>query len=679
MGKQIKRFTTDPHLIKQTLSNYSNTFVAFKELVVNSMQASAKNIKITFEGDSPETVGHAITAITIWDDGHGLPYSEFDQSFMNIGTHNKKDGQGVGRFAAFQLGQVMEIESAAYDPQLNKYTRIHVKLDARELTKSLEQTNVEVDVEESDIPIDQFYQVRITDLYNNDQPCARKNKLGKCFEESEFKRLIFEEYAYSIFEDKVSFSINDALIDKEEYIEEEPTTKEVPYTDIRGVEHSIIYHFYRLKLSKKEISVFVQSMIENAYLTLSRYAYACKWHTPDLGAWFIYVNSDILNNETIPDFMLAELGNKEASNILANIRQTIDDFFKERNKEYDTFVSKLKEDEHYPYELSDGEIGLSESVFRKTVYLVENQEKLLEKKETVRKIVYPMVRKLIEEGDTRFIIEKVLTLPEDKKAQLYDLLQSTDFEEVIRFSTQVARKQRFIEFLEQLTYGELSRSVKERSQLHKIVQNELWIFNEAYNGTPHLWSDKSLANNLIELNKLHFEYEPTLEDENLIEEYKDTMRDITDLFFFNERILDDGRKEVMIVELKAPSCAISEREIQQVKRYAQDIQNMPVFDKSKVAYKIVLISSRLTHNSELEVGSYEQLYKRQGQVFSISENGSDIKVFVTTWSRLIGRNKRALGYLSNSLTLKEKAATEIFMENYPELLVEKGSAKLMPR
>ncbi len=52
MGKQIKRFTTDPHLIKQTLSNYSNTFVAFKELVVNSMQASAKNIKITFEGDS---------------------------------------------------------------------------------------------------------------------------------------------------------------------------------------------------------------------------------------------------------------------------------------------------------------------------------------------------------------------------------------------------------------------------------------------------------------------------------------------------------------------------------------------------------------------------------------------------------------------------------------------------
>lgn len=679
MGRQIKRFTTDPHLIKQTLSNYSNTFVAFKELVVNSIQASAKTIRISFEGDSPDTVGHAITAITIWDDGHGLPYSEFDQSFMNIGTHNKKDGQGVGRFAAFQLGQVMEIESAAYDPHINKYTKIHVRLDARELTKSLEQTNVEVDVEESDERINQYYQVKISDLYNNEQSCARRNRLGKCFEQSEFRRLIFEEYAYGIFDDKVSFFINDVLVDKHEYIEEEPHSWEIPYIDIRGGEHTINYDFYRLKLAKKDISVLVQSKVENAYLTARRYGYACKWHTPDLGAWFIYVNSEMLNDETIPDLDLDELGNKEAAAILANIRQTIDDFFKERNKEYDAFVTKLTEDEHYPYELTGEEVGLSESMFRKTVYLVENQEKLLEKKEAVRKIVYPMVRKLLEEGDAQFIIDQVLSLPDEKKKQLHDLLQTADFEEVIRFSSQVARKQQFIDFLNQLTYGELSKSIKERSQLHKIVQNELWIFNEAYNGTPHLWSDKSLANNLIELNKLHFEYEPTAEDENLIEEYKDTMRDITDLFFFNERLLDDGRREVMIVELKAPSCAISEREIQQVKRYAQDIQNMPVFDKSKVAYKIILISSRLTHNSELEVGSYEQVYKRPGQVFSITENGSDIKVFVTTWSRLIERNKRTLSYLSNSLTLKEKAASEIFKENYPELLVEKSQARLIQK
>lgn len=678
MGKQIKRFTTDPHLIKQTLSNYSNTFVAFKELVVNSMQASASTIRISFDGDSPDAVGHAITAITIWDDGHGLPYSEFDQSFMNIGTHNKKDGHGVGRFAAFQLGQVMEIESAAFDPQINKYTKIHVMLDARQLTQSLEQTNVEVDVEESDARIEQYYQVRITDLYNNEQSCARKNRLGKCFEESEFKRLIFEEYAYSIFEDKARFYINDTLIDKQDYIEEVPYAREVPYIDVKGREHTINYYFYRLKLVKKEISVLVQAKIENAYLTVRRYGYACKWHTPDLGAWFIYVNSDMLNNETIPDLDLDELGNKEAAAILANIRQTIDDFFRERNKEYDAFVTKLMKDEHYPYESSSEEVGLSESMFRKTIYLVENQEKLLEKKEAVRKIVYPMVRKLLEEGDAQFIVDKVLSLSEEKKKQLHDLLQTSDFGEVIRFSSQVARKQRFIEFLQELTYGELSKSVKERSQLHKIVQNELWIFNEAYNGTPQLWSDKSLANNLDELHRQYFDYEPTEEDENLIADYKDTMRDITDLFFYNEKRLVNGRREVMIVELKAPSCAISNHEMNQAKKYAYDIHKYPKFDKSQVCYKIILISSHLTERAKSEINNFPN-FGETGLFDRKTENGEDIRVYAMTWSELIERNKRALSYLSESLTLKEKAATEIFRENYPELLVEKAQARLMLR
>lgn len=678
MRKQIKKFTTDPHLIKQTLSNYSNTFVALKELIINSMQAFAKTIKISFEGDSPDIVGHAITAITIWDDGHGLPYSKFDQSFMNIGTHNKKDGHGVGRFAAFQLGQVMEIESAAFDPQINKYTKIHVRLDVRQLTQSLEHTDVEVDVEESDAQMEQYYQVRITDLYNNEQSCARKNRLGKYFEESEFKRLIFEEYAFSIFEDKVKFYINDNQIEKQEYIEEPPYTRDIPYMDVKGVAHTITYHFYRLKLVKKDISVLVQSKFENTYLTARRYGYACKWHTPDLGAWFIYVNSDMLNNETIPDLDFDELGNRETTSILSNIRQIIDEFFRERNKEYDAFVTKLMEDEHYPYELSSDEIGLSESMFRKTVYLVENQEKLLEKNETVRQIVYPMVKKLLEEGDARFIVDKVLSLPEEKKQQLHALLQTADFEEIIRFSSQVARKQQFIKFLEELTYGKLSKSIKERSQLHKIVQNELWIFNEAYNGTPQLWSDKSLANNLDELHRKYFEYEPTEIDENLIEDYKDTVRDITDLFFYNEKRLVNGRREVMIVELKSPSCAISNHEMNQAKRYAFDIHKYPKFDKSQVCYKIILISSHLTERAKSEINNFPNL----GEIGLFDrkiENGEDIRVYAMTWSELIERNKRALSYLSESLTLKEKEATEIFRENYPELLVEKAQARLMPR
>ena len=96
--------------------------------------------------------------------------------------------------------------------------------------------------------------------------------------------------------------------------------------------------------------------------------------------------------------------------------------------------------------------------------------------------------------------------------------------------------------------------------------------------------DKSLANNLDELHRKYFEYEPTETDENLIEDYKDTVRDITDLFFYNEKRLVNGRREVMIVELKSPSCAISNHEMNQAKRYAFDIPPFSYFYTYIIAY-----------------------------------------------------------------------------------------------
>ena len=116
----------------------------------------------------------------------------------------------------------------------------------------------------------------------------------------------------------------------------------------------------------------------------------------------------------------------------------------------------------------------------------------------------------------------------------------------------------------------------------------------------------------------------------------------------------------------------------QAKRYAFDIHKYPKFDKSQVCYKIILISSHLTERAKSEINNFPNL----GEIGLFDrkiENGEDIRVYAMTWSELIERNKRALSYLSESLTLKEKEATEIFRENYPELLVEKAQARLMPR
>ena len=97
-----------------------------------------------------------------------------------------------------------------------------------------------------------------------------------------------------------------------------------------------------------------------------------------------------------------------------------------------------------------------------------------------------------------YFLKKVLKLSEQSLEKFQSLLERTDLEDVVHFASVVADKTEFLEFLHELTYGEISKHLKERSQLHKIVEDELWLFGENYNGTPKLWSDKKIGNILVD-------------------------------------------------------------------------------------------------------------------------------------------------------------------------------------
>src|SRR5262249_51983766 len=148
-----------------------------------------------------------------------------------------------------------------------------------------------------------------------------------------------------------------------------------------------------------------------------------------------------------------------------------------------------------------------------------------------------------------------------------DLLTRVDLEDVIAFSECIVQKQQFLDFLHKIVYSDLAKHVLERSQLHKMVERHLWMFGENYNGTPKLFSDKNLADNLAQLRQSLFIYEPTKEDENLIEIEDEKSRNITDLFFFNEKVMDNQKREILIVELKAPKVRISDKELLQARKY----------------------------------------------------------------------------------------------------------------
>ena len=239
----------------------------------------------------------------------------------------------------------------------------------------------------------------------------------------------------------------------------------------------------------------------------------------------------------------------------------------------------------------------------------------------------------------------------------------------------------FLNFLHNLCYGDISNWLKERSQLHKIIKDQLWIFGEEYTESTKLWSDTNLENNLEELHKKYFSYEPTEEEENLIKDSKDKNRDITDLFFYNKKKTGSGRSEVMIVELKAPSCAIADKEITQIERYRKDIINSSAYPKDKVSYKIILISSKLSDGARIKMEGAPTWFSPDDPFLysTYNQHGFDIKLYVMEWSALIETNRKKLEYLSNSLPVKPEDVGEKFAREYPNLLDEKSRNKLNQR
>lgn len=688
MGKIVKmKMSTNPRLLKDVLTLYKSTFYALKELIDNSIQAKSKNIEINLipsSCDEDSIYFKKIEDIEVVDDGEGVPFSMFENSIMQIATENKIEGGGVGRFGALQIGRDVKIETVAFDKTEGKYTRTAVTITAENIlsSKDLQKVEFPIETEVLNETTNPYYKVTISDLYHySSDKIRKKNKLSEEFSSVDsFKQALFETYPFDVFEGSIHFVVNGDILKRELFLLNDPrfVTKEVECSD--GKKHEIRLFFYNVNLKTADISVYFQAENGGIKRSIAKFSYVSPWHSQDYGAWYVLVESDLITPDMIVDFAIADFGN-DAKEVQQQIKDAIDDFFKKDNKKFVNFVDRLKNDKSYPYQHLGDISSLEESLFNHTAYILELDHKLIATANPTRGIVYQMMKKLIENGDVEFLYEEILKLSNESREKFRELLRLTDMNDVVEFSSSVATRTSFLNFLHDLCYGDVSKWLKERSQLHKIVADQLWIFGEEYTDSTKIWSDKNLENNLEELHKKYFCYKPTEKEENIIEECKDTNHDITDLFFYNKKKTGNGRSEVMIVELKAPSCAISNKEILQIERYRDDILDSAAYPKNKVSYKLLLISSSITKAVRRKLNG-TQTWKNSDDPFLYSSNredGYEIKVYVMEWGDLIEMNRKKLEYLSESLPIKPEDVGEKFEREYPNLLDEKSRNRLNQR
>jgi hypothetical protein len=197
-----------------------------------------------------------------------------------------------------------------------------------------------------------------------------------------------------------------------------------------------------------------------------------------------------------------------ATHLLEAIKAHVDGFFAKRYEHYRTFVERLRVDDSYPYKERKSSSQSRTLVFNQLAYFVETEHRLLTERNKIRRLVYDLMDRALNSRHFEELLTHAINLDEQTVIRFRALLDKADLEDVIAFTDEVADKGQFLDFLHALVYGAPAKHLKERSQLHKIVQRHLWLFGENYNGAPILFSDKGLEGNLAALRERFFNYEP---------------------------------------------------------------------------------------------------------------------------------------------------------------------------
>lgn len=665
-------FTTNSRLVNELFANYISTFAALCELINNSIQAKAKNIWLNIDYTPEEELNSlVIRQIAIKDDGQGVYIDDLDKKILDIGTNNKEGGKGIGRFAAFQIGKNIEIETVSFSQENNNYSKVIIPLNFDSFGRNVNVSDVRIETQEEILDGSHhttYYQVTIKDLYDIDitDKEPRKKIVDKLLKQN-IANAIFERYPLKIFNRGIAFYINSKKIDPNDFVIGIPVLKELAYKDKKGGEHIVQFRFFNVKNIEKR-KVFITTNNAGIQTIASGFEYDAEWLSPKIGGWFIYVSSASLATDLYRNLSLDDL-DEDVRSFKLFIKEKLTAFFREKNIEFDNFIDKLKKDDYYPYK----EKSSSKSktiLFDKLAFLVEDKYNLLNEQNRLREIIYPLIDRTISNGELDKILNSILKLNKRTILQFNNLLEKTELEDIIAFSDKVAIKMEELEFIEKLTYTEVSKHVKERKELHKFLERMLWVFGEEFNDSTKLLSDKGLEGNLRTLRDDIMKYKASRKDDNINDKADKATKSITDLFMYSEKILDCNKREVLIVELKAPKVKISQIELAQAMRYAREIEESGQTPQT-VNFKIILVSSDIS-----SAGQYEIKGEENNPFLYFRSKSNRVEVWVMKWSDLIERQKRKLKYLSNSLNIKDVDVQEKAAKDFEEIDFQRTSSTL---
>lgn len=609
----------------------SSPELALAELIWNALDADATNIDVNFK----ENGLGVIDSVIVRDNGEGFSLKNAASLFESLGgswkAAKKKSAkgrflhgkEGQGRFKAFSLGRFVEWHvnyRNTINAEQNIFTISGYGGDLEHFT--IKKVN-------KNLAIAPGLVVAIHDLH-------KEFKVFKSGSVTEKLMPIFCLYLKNY--SAVKINISGSLFD---------ISKELKSTTTYDL-GSVLYkgHAYPVVLD-----IIEWNSIDNKDLwycseggfPLQKYGKQIR----KIGDYSFsgYLKSElfsVLNNE-----MLIDAG--DLSDALGDISEIAvkkikEHFIGRTIEEGQEQIRKWKQDDIYPYkEEAVTPIEVAErQIFDIVAVKIEESlpsEKEINKKEKAFQL--RMLRQVVESSpdELQKIITEVLSLPVESREELSELLQDVSLMGIINAAKLVADRLKFIAGLEGILFDDDGKkTLKERSQLHRMIAENTWVFGPEFAVSV---DDKSLS----EVLKKH---RLLLGDDMVIDEPVKTIDGkvgIVDLMLSRELpTTREDELEHLVIELKAPKVKVGEDECGQIKKYAYAVIADERFASLKVRWNFWVISNEM---EQYAINETTQDGRPQGILYK-NKDGNVI-IWAKTWSQVIRENKYRLEFVRDKL------------------------------
>ena len=604
---------------------------AVAELIWNSLDAEAT--KVTVFADKTGLSG--IETVRVEDNGNGIPHKDAPKLFSSLGGSWKlvarvtpqenrflHGSEGRGRFKAFAIGSCVKWETTYKEGnQFLSYT----------ITMRAGSTKVLVTETTPAKKKSTGTKCIISEIRNSPNSLIAPESLQSMSE-------IFASYLKTY--DAVQINLPLGLLNPSSAI---ITTKTVKIDPILNNEKTYLAELELVEWAGESDRILY--LCNEKVFPLSKCE--LRLHAPGLN-FSAYLKSSYITE-------LAHEGTLELGELASGLRPAIDQikaYVKVFHREMcaskaKSVVDRWKEDKVYPFD--DNPKNEVERVEREIFEVVAVQVNDLlpdfsSSPQPAQRFQLRILRQALENSpaDLEVILSEVLSLSEKKRKDFAELLKETSLSAMISASKMVSDRLKTISGLEKLLYDlDEKKQFKERTQLHRLLAANSWIFGEEFN---LLVDDQSLTEAL----RQHLKQSGDSQVVDRSVTLADGGRGIIDLML-GQKVPTARADELdyLVIELKRPIVTIGADEITQIKKYALAVATDPRFHGIPARWTFWVISNDMDSFARMDAN---QANAPRGRI-SISDDPK-MTIWVKEWSQVLHENKQRLGLFQKHLELQ---------------------------